>query len=144
MSKVKCRDMGEGDLDAVWPLLAQLGYDISLAQLKQRFDAVRAAEEHLLLVAERDGQIAGFLHAFARPALEKPPEAVVQAMAVDQKLRRAGAGRALMAAVEGWAREQGFSSVALSSQLERSDAHAFYTRLGFERVATSGLFRKTF
>lgn len=39
-------------------------------------------------------------------------------------------------------REHGFSSLALSSQVEREDAHAFYANLGYERIATSSLLRK--
>ena len=142
MSAVACREMKRGDLDAVWPLLEQLGYEITREQLEARFEMIWAASDHLLLVAEQGDRVAGFLHASVRPALEKPPEPVVQAMAVDKSARRAGIGGALMAAAESWARDGGFSSISLYSQVERSDAHAFYTRLGFRPVATSALLRK--
>ena len=85
----------------------------------------------------------GFLHIFGRPALEKPPEAVLQAMAVNSASRRSGIGQKLVAKAEAWAVVSGYSSIVLSSQIDRADAHAFYTGLGFERAATSHLFRKT-
>jgi ribosomal protein S18 acetylase RimI-like enzyme len=79
---------------------------------------------------------------FARPALEKPPEAIVQSLVVDVEARSDGVGRALIGAVENWAKQQGLASVSLSSQVDREDAHAFYDSLGYERVATSSLLRK--
>lgn len=85
---------------------------------------------------------APLVHVFARSALEKPLEAVGQAMAVDRSMRRHGIGRALLAFAEHWARKRGFRSVTLASEVGRADAHAFYTRLGYAPTATSQLFRK--
>ena len=136
------RNMTLDDLAAVLPLMEQLGYDVGGDELARRFRTVSGAGGHCLLVAECEGRIAGFCHVFVRPALEKPPEAIVQSMVVDKAARRGGVGRALMATAEAWAREAGFVSVALSSQIERDDAHAFYANLGYARVATSGLLRK--
>lgn len=138
----RVRPMTADDLAAVRPLLGQLGYEVAGAELAHRYERVSGSEAHLLLVAVTGSAVTGFLHAFARPALEKPPEVIVQSMAVDETLRRSGVGRALIAAAEAWALDEGLASVALSSQLEREDAHAFYESLGYERVATSGLLRK--
>ncbi len=138
------RDMTRDDLDAVLPLFDQLGYDVPREELATRFEAVSGSDAHRLLVAVREKRVAGFLHMFARPALEKPPEAIVQAMAVDRRSRRRGVGRALMAAAEAWARTQGFTSLALSSQVQRDDAHAFYASLGYKPVATSDPLHKQF
>lgn len=139
---ITIRDMTRGDLGAALALMRQLGYEVPLAELGARFERVNHAEGHHLFAAERAGHVAGLLHVFARPALEKPVEAIVQSMVVDETARRAGIGRALMAAAESWALGEGLASVALSSQLKREDAHAFYESLGYRRVATSGLLRK--
>ena len=136
------RVMAARDLTAVRGLLAQLGYDIEADEVARRFAAVDESDTQALAIAEVDGDVAGFLHVFARPALEKPLEAVVQAMAVDRARRRHGIGRALLAFAEHWARDLGFGSVALASEVGRADAHAFYTRLGYAPTATSQLFRK--
>ncbi len=138
----RVRVMAARDLAAVRGLLAQLGYDIEADQVARRFAAVDRSATHALAVAEVAGDVAGFLHVYARPALEKPLEAVVQAMAVDRSRRRRGIGRALLAFAEHWARARGFQSVTLASALGRADAHAFYTRLGYAPTATSQLFRK--
>jgi GNAT superfamily N-acetyltransferase len=44
-----------------------------------------------------------------------PPEVVVPALVVDQAVRDGGVGRAMMAAAEAWAKDRGFTSVALAS-----------------------------
>ena len=137
------RDMTRDDVEAIMPLMIQLGYEVNIAELMRRYERLESAADHHLFVAELHGQLAGFCHVFARPALEKPPEAIVQSLVVDAPERQAGIGRALMATVEDWAKARGFTSVALYSQVEREDAHAFYENLGYERVATSGLLRKS-
>lgn len=136
------REMTHDDLDAVLPLMDQLGYDVPPEELARRFAAVTGSGDHKLLVAVVNGRIVGFLHVFARSALEKPPEAMVQSMAVDKAIRRGGIGRLLLTHAETWAAEKGFASVSLHSQLKRDDAHAFYQAQGYKRVTTSGLLRK--
>jgi GNAT superfamily N-acetyltransferase len=131
------------DLPAIQSLLRQLGYDLTAAETRRRFQEVASAPGHCLLIATCDGRAAGLLHAYARPALDKPPEAIVQALVVDAAARSGGIGRMLMAAAEAWAREQRFASVALASGIHRDDAHAFYHAIGYTRFATSHLFRKT-
>ena len=63
--------------------------------------------------------MAGVLHAFFRPALDKPPGVIVQALVTEAAQRSNGIGEALMQAAEGWAREKGCTSVALERQAAR-------------------------
>jgi GNAT superfamily N-acetyltransferase len=93
-------------------------------------------------IAEEDGRIIGFLHLYERPAFDKPPEVIVQAIVVDQSLRGTGIGKTIMSMAERWAVERGFSSIALTSNVSRSGAHLFYDRLGYKIEATSHLFRR--
>ena len=139
---VRLRPMSRFDAGCCRTLLTQLGYEMTEAELERRFDEVSSAPEHSLLVAETAGQVVGLMHVFARPALENPREAVVQAIVVDEGLRRAGVGRLLMAAAEHWASERGCRSVVLSSNIARASAHAFYAALGYRVSATSLVLRK--
>lgn len=134
--------MSREHVEAIMPLMIQLGYEMNIDELMRRFEILDGTPGHHLFAAEIGERIAGFCHVFARPALEKPPEAVVQSLVVESADRNSGIGRALMDAVETWAREQGFTSVCLYSQVERTDAHAFYANLGYKRVARSDLLRK--
>jgi GNAT superfamily N-acetyltransferase len=139
---VRLRPMLEADIGACRSLLAQLGYDMTAAELGRRFAEVSVAPEHALLVAETAGRVAGMMHVFARPAVENPREAVVQSIVVDAAFRRAGVGRHLMAAAEQWGGEHGCRSVVLSSNIARTPAHAFYAALGYRVSATSLILRK--
>ncbi|HKU94766.1 MAG TPA: GNAT family N-acetyltransferase [Vineibacter sp.] len=131
------------DLPAIRSLLEQLGYTLELDEVRARLAGVMDAPGHVVLVGARAGQVIGLLHLFARPALEKPPEVIVQALVVDAADRQGGVGKAMMAAAEQWARDHGFRSIALSSHIKRAGAHAFYAALGYDVVATSHLLRKT-
>jgi GNAT superfamily N-acetyltransferase len=68
---------------------------------------------------------------------------LVQVLVVDQTYRGRGTRRAMMAAAEAQAIEQGFTSVALTSHVARAEAHRFYEKLGYQPMATSHLFRKS-
>jgi len=139
---VSIRRMTEADLAAVRALLVQLGYEIDIGEVERRYRMVTEAEDHAAVVGEQDGRIAAFLHVYGRPAFEKPPEAVVQALVVDQPFRGTGIGQAMMRAAEAWALARGFTSMALSSGVSRLQAHAFYDALGYRQEATSYLLRK--
>lgn len=142
MPKLSIRAMQNGDVSALEPLLRQLGYDLEPDEIARRLAIVMEAPGHSLDVAERDNRIVGFIHFYARAAIEKPPEVIVQALVVDDRLRGGGIGRRLMQRAEDWAAANGYPSVALGTQTRRDDAHAFYERLGYRVAATSHLMRK--
>jgi GNAT superfamily N-acetyltransferase len=60
--------------------------------------------------------------------------AVVEGVVVDAAYRRKGVGAALMRAAADAAREAGCYKLALTSNVARSDAHRFYSRLGWKRT----------
>lgn len=140
---VLVRRMRDGDVPVVRALLSQLGYPLDDAEVRRRYEALAVADGHDVMVAEREGRVVALCHLYVRPALDKPPEVVVQALVVDQAARGGGVGKVLMAAAEAWAEARGFASVALASNVVRAEAHAFYEAIGYQRVATSHLFRKT-
>jgi GNAT superfamily N-acetyltransferase len=137
------RRMTTDDMPAARELLSQLGYPLETQEVWRRYAAVMEAEGHVLMVAEQAGRVVALCHWYVRPALDKPPEVVVQALVVDQAARGSGVGKIMMTAAEQWARDRGFVSVALTSNAVRTEAHAFYQAIGYRRAATSHLFRKT-
>jgi len=139
---ISIRAMTAGDIPATRELLAQLGYPMAVEEVRRRYDVVIRSESHALIAAEHDGFVIALCHVYARPALDKPPEAVVQALVVDQTRRGDGIGKLMMDAAERWAVERGFNSIVLSSHIARPDAHAFYQAIGYKCAATARLFRK--
>jgi GNAT superfamily N-acetyltransferase len=141
-TRIIVRTVQAGDVAAARQLLGQLGYSLEPEEVRRRLEAVSKRQGHGVFIAEMSSEPVALLLLFERPALEKPPEAVVQALVVDRSCRASGIGRHMMAFAERWARERGLPSVCLTSRIDRCGSHAFYTRLGYGRVATSHMFRK--
>lgn len=94
-------------------------------------DAVSPREA--VLIATGDGGIPlGFIH--LRPDLSvftREWQGYVNALGVAGMSEGRGVGRALLAAGEGWAREQGFRHLALDTFGDNTHARAVYAHLGF-------------
>ncbi|MBS0520599.1 MAG: GNAT family N-acetyltransferase [Proteobacteria bacterium] len=137
------RDLQPTDLPAAVGLLGQLGYALGEREVRARLEQVLKAPGHRVRVAEQAGKVVGLIHVFERPALEKPCEAIVQALVVDGTVRGAGIGAALMRdAEEDWAGKRGLASVALYTRTDRAGAHAFYETIGYRKANSSHLMRR--
>jgi GNAT superfamily N-acetyltransferase len=110
--------------------------------LRRRMTGILHGRGQYAVVAVRDDKVVGLLHAFERPALDKPHEVVVQALVVDDAYRGTGIGGELMAAAEAWAGRLGIDGVSLYTNVDRKGAYAFYERRGYDHVATSHLMRR--
>jgi ribosomal protein S18 acetylase RimI-like enzyme len=131
------RDARPADVSAAHRLIGQLADSTDEAAFRARFERVLATDDHRIIVAEVEGKVVGVLHMFERPALEKPCEAMVQALVVDSEARSSGVGEALMHEAEAWAQSRKLPSVSLYSRDDRARAHAFYERIGYRVKATS-------
>jgi ribosomal protein S18 acetylase RimI-like enzyme len=103
---------------------------------RTHFEAVLTDPEMDWIVAERGGEIVGFLsvhmlHAADRPVLVPRHFVEVESLAVRADHQRAGVGRTLMAAAERWAAERGLSEIELSVWEFNQSALAFYEELGY-------------
>jgi ribosomal protein S18 acetylase RimI-like enzyme len=136
------RPLRPADRESAGALLRQLGYPAPAHELAEGIRLVLAAATHYAAVAEAEGRVVGLVHAYARPALARPFEAVVESLVVEPGARRQGAATLLMASVEAWAREKGFRLLALHTRVDREDACAFYERSGFRRTATAHRYSK--
>jgi GNAT superfamily N-acetyltransferase len=130
------------DRDAVWPLARD--FATSFQPRRDAFDASYAAllDAHhtLVLVAERPpvGVVGYLLASTHLTFLANGPVAWVEEVMVDDRARRGGVGRALMATAELWARDAGAAYIALASRR----AGEFYLALGYEDSAV--FYKRTF
>jgi GNAT superfamily N-acetyltransferase len=111
------------------PLIRETGSSIATT-------SIIAYERAGLFVAEGEGKLAGYIHAFLRDtpaAVVLVPRrfAMIDSMAVGANQRRKGIGQALIAQVRRWTREQAATSVDLNVYEFNRDALLFYESLGF-------------
>jgi len=101
----------------------------------------------LVWVWESDsGDLGGFVSASIRPWAEgcsSAPVPYVEGWYVAAPLRGHGVGRALVAVVEDWAREQGFTELGSDAELENEVSLLAHDRLGFVPTERLQFFRKT-
>ncbi len=131
------RPMRAADMATVTDLCHQLGYPQDEAAVAGRFELLDGRAEHTLLVAEVDGAVAGWIHAFEFVLLEEERSVEVGGLVVAEAHRNRGVGKALLGAAERWAAERGVGMVWLRSRDSRQDAHRFYLREGYEHLKTS-------
>ena len=134
------RDACPADAPALAALLAELGYPVAPEVVAARLAALTAAGDRAL-VATEEAALLGLVTAHVTPVLHRPtPVGRVTALVVAARARGRGVGRALVTAVERLLAEQGCALVEVTSNRRRTDAHAFYERLGY--TATSLRFGK--
>src|SRR5262245_30989484 len=124
----------ESDAGGVFPIVVEFATSFApdRTAFERAFPRVLADGDACVLVAERDGRIAGYLLGFAHLAFyANGPVAWVEEIAVTAALRGNGIGRALMARFEEWAASRGSRLVALATRR----AAGFYAALGYEESA---------
>jgi aminoglycoside 6'-N-acetyltransferase I len=98
-----------------------------------------------VLVAERDGGLCGFVEVGMRPfadGCETRPVGYVEGWFVDEGARRRGAGGALIAAAEAWARAHGCREIASDCHLDNVVSLRAHLALGFAETERAIHFRK--
>ena len=143
---MKIRSATPDDLDTLFDLNKQIN-ELHHLYAPQAFVApseedrtflinMLADEERLFLVAEESQQVLGFITATITQNetisfLIKDPICRIGTIVVDENQKSKGFGRALMAAVEQWARESGATQVRLEVMEFNHNAQQFYDKLGF-------------
>lgn len=95
-------------------------------------------------VAENvDGGLVGFVELSLRSSAEgctTHPVGYIEGWYVDADARRSGIGRALVAAAEAWAVEQGCQEMASDTELDNTISQLAHEQLGYEEVESVVLF----
>ena len=128
------RPAAPADVPKLADLTTQLGYPSSLEEVEARLRDLASRPEDAVLVADEEGEVAGWIHVSALHSLEMEPCAQIQGLVVDASHRGGGIGAALVEAAAEWAAGHGFRTLRVRSNVIRERAHAFYERLGFART----------
>ena len=120
-------------------LLFAIEEDFTFDAGKQRLGLGRLLSHSggCILVAEGAGRVIGMATGqLVISTAEGGPAVLIEDVVVDPGHRGQGVGRALMAALAAWAREQGATRMQLLADKHNAPALAFYDRIGWR---TTGL-----
>ena len=140
---VTIREAVEADLSAILRLYAQPGVNdahvLTVDAAAEIFRRMARYPRYHVYVATKEGAIVGTFALLIMDNLAHlgAPSAVVEDVCVDEKLRGGGIGRKMMQFALKSAAEAGCYKLTLSSNLKRTEAHAFYRSLGFEQHGIS-------
>lgn len=116
---------------------------MSSEAMRLRLERLLSEDGEIVLVAEQPaGTVLGWLHGSEQELLESGTRCEILGLVVDEVHRGQGTGRALIAAVEAWARQRGLQQVAVRSNIARIESHGFYEHLGYLRTKTQHAYRK--
>jgi GNAT superfamily N-acetyltransferase len=120
------------DAAAMAPLLTQLGYPTAVEVVPHRLAAIEREGGVAFIARDDSGKVVGLISGARHATLHAGDRvAYITALVTDAEARGQGVGRALVAAIEQWARESGCTRLSVTSAEHRADAHAFYPRCGF-------------
>ena len=108
------------DAHAVAELLEELGYKQPVEFFTERLEIFGRKPDELVLVAEQDGEVIGVLAFRAFLYFHEPgKQGRIIALVVSDKVRSKGAGRALVAEAEQFAKECGCKRMEVTTGTQR-------------------------
>lgn len=108
-----------------------LGYACSLETIKTQLEKLHKQEEHLLWVFEKEEKVVGFLQAQEYENVYLGSGLLLHTLVVSPLQQKEGIGKAMMQALENFAKSKNLSFVRLHSGEEREKAHLFYASLAY-------------
>jgi GNAT superfamily N-acetyltransferase len=139
LASISCRAACKEDLPAVLRLYAQPDLDngrvLSLPEAERSFERFATYPDYRIHVALCQNRIVGPFALLIMDNLAHmgAPSAVIEDVAVDPEWQGSGIGTQMMQYAMQLCRDKGCYKAALSTNLKREKAHAFYESMGFER-----------
>ncbi|RKN39330.1 GNAT family N-acetyltransferase [Micromonospora endolithica] len=122
-------------------LIGELGYPVRAVDVRPRI--VGLPPDNVVLVAFDGTVLTGWVHGRHGRSVVHGDRLEIVGLGVAGDRRGHGVGRALLTAVEGWARGRGLRRAQVLSGAERGAAHRFYRRHGYRRMKAEEVFVKT-
>jgi GNAT superfamily N-acetyltransferase len=125
------REAVAGDADKITELSIQLGYVIDKIKTNQNLEIITAKNDEKIFVALFENQLAGWIHVFHTTRLESGSFCEIGGIVVDEQYKRKGIGKMLIEYIKPWCIKQGTASLRVRCNIKRTEAHQFYSDLGF-------------
>jgi ribosomal-protein-alanine N-acetyltransferase len=126
---LRLRDYTPNDFDAIWQL-DQICFAEGIAYSRDEMRMYLALRSSFCIVAETDGQLAGFTIVDSRP----PRPGYIVTIDVAPEARRIGVASALLAETEKRLGQQGSPGIRLEVAVNNQGAIGFYKRHGFSEI----------
>lgn len=130
------------DAPTLRDLSRQLGYPLTLKEIRSNLKTLLKSREHRLWVATVDGKVAGFLQTHLSCSLIQPRTGEIWSAVVDENFRSHGIGRKLFESAEQWFKKNKMNRILFFSNEKRTRAHALYERIGYKHISSSKKFEK--
>lgn len=125
-------------------LVTELGYPVEAGAILPRLQALLVHPDHLVTVAaDPKDHLSGVIMAEHRALLLYGSQVEIMGLSVGADARRMGVGRALVKAVEDWARQFGSNKIVVRSNVVRLESHPFYEKIGYERKKTQHVYARS-
>lgn len=105
-------------------------FKTTVAQQQKEIHDILEREDHLMLVAEHNGQIVGYLTG-RRGEFKRNRHELYIVIGILQAFTRQGIGTQLFIAMEEWARQRGITRLELSVMTHNQAGIALYKKSGF-------------
>jgi len=127
------------DAERIAALFTDEGYPAGPTAIVGRLERFVGPDSEVV-VADRDGDVIGFIAFHALPRFEHDDTIVrILALVVDAGARERGVGRHLMAEAERFGRERGAAFVEVTAGHHRPEARHLYESLGYDGSVTAYL-----
>ena len=134
------------DALVVAKLAIQMWEDNVLEELAAELAEIINSSESAVFLGTVDGQAIGFAQCQLRhdyvEGTETSPGGYLEGIFIEEKYRKKGYAKQLLAACENWAREQGCTEFASDCELDNTESLKFHLSLGFEEANRVICFKK--
>ena len=143
-NKIKIRQAEIQDAERIATLSQQLGYSVTLEEIKQRLDRILNNDSYIFYVATlANDYVIGWAQAHIYEIILMPTLALLHGLVVDENYRNNGIGKLLMQQIEKWAYEVRCEGVSVRSSIRCKEAHLFYEKIGYINIKEQKAFHKT-
>lgn len=122
----------------------EMGYDYPKDKTEEKLKSLLKSDKDKIFVALIDNIVVGYVHANDYDLIYAPHMKNIMGIAVSSDFKKKGIGRALLSAVEDWAKKSGAGGVRLVSGATRIGAHEFYRHCGYSGDKQQINFKKMF
>ncbi|PGM53306.1 GNAT family N-acetyltransferase [Bacillus sp. AFS053548] len=139
---IEYRIASTNDSSEIARLSGQLGYNVEEDPVIERLTKILGQEDQVVIVAEIEGKLIGWIHAHGRYLIESPPYVEIGGLIVDSTYRGKKIGKILVERCEEWSKLSRFKEIRVRTNETRLETIIFYEKIGFQNTKSQKVFKK--